>query len=282
MTNNSKKSQYICFRNWLKRNKILFETIVALLLSIMAIFVSIGAWQTSSYQTQIMEQENQPAFSFSFENSTSPTFLYYQNNSVIISIDDTDFVDGHLIIKNTGKPFSQITETHYSIFMQIAYLTGGPGYHMERVRIPLEDYILDDVTTNFEGDSQIPSFWGDGNITSGKFSTALNGYIRYAENRGDQFVNVKIMRYLKISYTDIFGKNHINYYYVSRTGSNQLSENDYKKIINSTKESSLPINSMYITLMYGADGENWQDKIGNNTFFDKWYLAMHDVKKYGI
>jgi len=283
---------FVNARNYLTRNKIVFETIVAVLLSIMAITISYGAHQALLYQTQIMEQqnyimeqENQPEFSFIFEKRIDPPSYYLEQlnkeeDYTRIRSNDGDLVDGQLVIKNTGKPFGEIRYVRYSIFADITY-DCEHDMQSKFVRIPIEDFSPEDIVTDSNGDTAIPCFWGDGNITSQKFSKVIENYAQYAESQGDYVLKVKIMRYIIINYKDILGNEHTKYYYIIFNGNRQLSNEEYERNIKTMKDTTYAIYPEQILFFYSVDNETWQD-ISHNEYYEELYQAMHDSKKYGL
>lgn len=99
-------SKYIKIRDWLDRNKIIFETLTAVLLMTAAVVVSFEAnrissyqvqimsYQTEimsnqteimSYQTELMKSEKQPIFDLVIKFESRPDETYYLGEKIIIS-----------------------------------------------------------------------------------------------------------------------------------------------------------------------------------------------------
>jgi hypothetical protein len=75
-------------REWLERNKIFFEVVVAFSLTMMSITVSINANQIATYQNDLIKEENQPMFIFNLSQADNG------------SLDIGERID----IYNIGKP----------------------------------------------------------------------------------------------------------------------------------------------------------------------------------
>src|SRR5690348_12691261 len=90
-------SNWGSFRTWLKRNKIVFETVAATLLSGMALIVGTAQWTTASRQTELLNLQTRIA-----EAQALPQFeiaLHQKLN------DETGkFDDDVLEIDNRGGP----------------------------------------------------------------------------------------------------------------------------------------------------------------------------------
>ena len=90
----------ITIREWLERNKIFFEIVVALSLTCMSIIVSINANQIAAYQNELIKGENQPIFVFN---------LTYAENDRLGKGERID-------VSNIGKPAYNFKAEPYIFF----------------------------------------------------------------------------------------------------------------------------------------------------------------------
>jgi len=196
-------------KKWLKEQEIIFKTIVYALLAIMAIFVSIQANNIAGKQVQIMQEQ---------------TRILSQQQLPIInlkldSIFDTKagiYADETLVISNEGAPLRDFS-VYPAVFFVILY--GKEGGAPRTMLIPVTDYFLATVHTG-------RSTAGIANL-SGEHNRLL--YFE-AEKRFIEFTNAhnalgftNLARYVEITYSDILGENHTEYYYIDPiTGGSML------------------------------------------------------------
>ena len=87
-------------REWLEKNRIFFELVVALSLTSMSIIVSINSNQIAEYQNELIKEENQPIFVFNLTHSDNG------------SLDVGERID----ISNIGKPAYNFKAEPYVFF----------------------------------------------------------------------------------------------------------------------------------------------------------------------
>src|SRR5919108_6641078 len=91
-------------RNWLDRNKVFFETIGALLLSVMAVVVSIKANQIAEFEAVLAKAELLPTLHFDVDLRKEPETGHWAFDELVIS--------------NIGRPLRSF-DSNPLIFLEI-------------------------------------------------------------------------------------------------------------------------------------------------------------------
>lgn len=185
-------------RDWLVKNKIFFETITAVFLTIMAIVVSFEANQISSYQTEIIKKQQLPILHFEVDQ------IYDSATS--------NYTRDELTISNVGSPLSEF-KSDYAIFFKID--SGQRDEPPKTALIPLEGYYFHTVITNKPvGELARIANYAIPEGNNYKAGQTMRSFYKYAEER-NAWGLIDIVRYVRVKYKDIFGDYHIEYYYVS-------------------------------------------------------------------
>jgi len=256
-------------REWLNKNKIFFETVGTIALSIMAIIVSIGALLISFHQSDLVEIENQPEFLFDIgSNPYGLTITGYNTTE--------NFSQDQLIIKNIGKPFKKLKMDYTTIFAFDYESKDDQNItEIKFIKIPIDRVIDEYPTVDTEGNIRIAQILlKDGN-NSTIYEKTMNLFQDYIRQKGDKFHIVFPIRLLKITYDDIYGKSHTKYYFISDDGgSTQVSIEEYESVLEKFEFSELPTHFVYLYLLPQIMSKSNQTDIYNSTFFDPWYQAI--------
>jgi hypothetical protein len=244
----------------LEKNKIFFETIGVISLSIIAITVSIGAVLISAYQTSQIELENQPNFLFTMEDST-------YNLPPLLHDDSMNISRYNLVIKNVGKPYKKL-DLEYLVIAYVQYYSFDKTQNkkiVKRFYIPLQ----------YERNT--PRIDPDGNMRKTQVNSldylSFYPFRNYINSKGDDLSMITLSRYVKIQYTDIYDKTHTKYFYIyNEGGASELSkeyyENDASRV------------SFYDDVLLGDvsyifnQPEGIQEENINETFFEPWYKTL--------
>jgi len=208
----SKKNTKKSFKDKLENNKIYFEVLVTLLLSIMAIIVSVQSNRIADNQTMIMKEQALPQFRI--------------NKIQIYNEEIGKYTDDNIVIYNQGGilyDFSHKT----AVYMNLQYKNKDNLYQTKR--IPLKDYYkFNSVTGNGKG--LLVTIGGNQNHQK----------IVDAESNNNYSIQIDIKQYVNLNYKDIFGEYHTDYYYIPAVGwSNQLSHENGKEIFKKYEESMM-------------------------------------------
>lgn len=213
-------------RNWLDTNKIFFETIVAVGLTVMAIMltlmsinVSDKSNQISFYETELMKMENQPIMHFDVN------YLYhFENNS--------EYWEERLTINNVGSPLKEF-DCDTMVFIRISYREN--GNLSKFALIPINDYYLISLPTgSLSGRlTNITGYYNPNEKIWNHNKVIQTGllFIEFAENNNASGY-IEIVRFVKTEYRDIFENIHTDIYFVDPFGTrtHKLNKEDGKII----------------------------------------------------
>ena len=248
-------------RRCLRRNKIFFETIAAVFLTIMAITISYRGNQIASYQIQLMKQEKYPILDF----------------CVDLTLDSEGHpIDDVLIISNAGPPLSEFG-CHYVVFLEIEY--GKIGEKIGTTMIPLIGY-YDWTTMPNRQIGELATLSKSG-VSEGNYQRANMALLEFQKSamKGKTTGFGEIVRYVQVWYKDIWGEKHVKFYFVDEFGSSEI-ENEKGKEIFKEHEDKLR-ESLYLKLeelsaesLYemwarcvAADNEKMEDGLKLNYYF---------------
>jgi hypothetical protein len=203
-------------RKWLIENKIFFDTIVAVLLSIMAIVVAFGAYQIAQKQTALIEKEHLPVFSLRIDPICPQDYT------------DDDFCpDDRLTIVNLGDPITQfIVDPKIFLVAQ--------NNRSNLIYIPVANYYkVYTIPTNATLNTWQSS---DNHGSYGRFIALNKNFSQYSESKGYN-VSLDLKRYLVLEYFDYWGDKRDDYYFIDTHQYIPLSETEIKEIDNNYKKS---------------------------------------------
>ena len=200
-------------RVWLNTNKIL--SITAIIISLMAIIVSMHANQIASDQTIIMKSELLPILHLNIDQKWNFTAPKYSEDEITIY--------------NIGAPLSEFKFKN-AIFFKVKWDTQND--EPKEALVPIDDYYyIKEITDNPQGEL-ITFYYIGPSGHRGNYYKAANIIWTFSDFADENNANgsVDLLRYFKLSYKDIFGDNHIEYYQVDRLKSYRLSEIEGQKI----------------------------------------------------
>lgn len=241
---------------WLENNKIFFETVVGLLLAIMAItltYVSIDVSEKANeiafYETEIMKIENQPIFHFEINQN-------YTNFS-------NDFVPAmeELTIDNIGKPFREAT-FDTMIFLKIRCWENRT--YPKSALIPISNYYIDGYKrTNLIDKLTFRDHFyikNTGNLF--EIKKAEKNFSDFVRTHNDS-VDFDIIRFIRVRYIDIFGDTHEQVYFIDPYyGAHKL-----------TKEEEENINDFYKSFSYYETLKI--SELSPNILYEKWSMNVN-------
>lgn len=204
-------------RNWFSKNKVFFETITATLLSTAAIIVSVVQIGLHNNQISIEKQLALPQWTI---------------NSVLQSSEDGNNQKTEVIqIENKGgiaHDFSCYTAVFYQTI-----LVGGMPVHNVEVWVPVSNYlVIFSEPENLTG--LIYSSYTPGNFT--EYARVDREYLDVTEEK-ESIGYIEKLIFVRISYEDIFGERHIDYYQVFLGGNIKLSSEHGESVFDLYNES---------------------------------------------
>lgn len=207
-----KKRKVESCRRYLKRNKIFFETIAAIFLTIMAITISYRGNQIASYQIQLIKQERYPRLDF----------------CVDLTIDSKGRpIDDVLIISNTGPPLSEFG-FQYVTFLEMEY--GKIGEEIRTTMIPLIGYYgLTTMSNRQTGELATLSRPG---VSEGNYQRANMALLEFQifATKGKTTGFGKVVRYVQVWYKDIWEEKHVKFYFVDEFGFSEVENEKGREI----------------------------------------------------
>jgi hypothetical protein len=172
-------------RNWLNKNKVFFEVIVAFSLSFMAIFLSIQANRIAKAQTKIMEEENLPQIEIRSTQEYNEQKKLYDNDIWLFF--------------NRGGKIADFDVTNYSLYR----FTYRPNY--DTLIFPIYSYMNYRGVLTGESEGLIYQIDNDHNGAKEiELRDSLSNYGFYG-----------IDTYAKLTYKDIFNKPHSEFYQIN-------------------------------------------------------------------
>jgi hypothetical protein len=207
-------------RKWLRNNKIWFETVAALLLSIAAITISITSVVEMKRQTRITELQMLPKFTISAHQEKSG-----RNGDI--------YDDENIYVRNNGGYFIDFK-------IEVATVLNIKQIFKTPFEVKLKDVILFNYYSGqaYNSGSIISPVAIKGYENNHKFANLLMEYRqRSCEVDNDGGGDLWIDRYVKIKYVDFLKKERTEYYKVELIyGSSLISQTDGEKIFKRKKD----------------------------------------------
>ncbi|MDO9036364.1 MAG: hypothetical protein Q7U51_14330 [Methanoregula sp.] len=259
-------------RDWLTNNKIFFETIGAITLSIMALLVSLGALSVMVYQAQQVEIENQPEFLFSVETYPSSEVVIIKNDLPL------NFPQDYLIIKNNGKAFKNMV-IEYAIIGTCLYSSYDENKNVTNIKlieIPLDKSTYSNIPIDYQGKIKIPQlFANDLRNPSEIFNLIKKSFNKYLEQKGDETYAFTPSRFLSVTYDDIYEKSHTKFYFITDDGiSSQITKEDYENRLKDFNFTETPEHRSYLLLIPQLESNATDTSPLNDMIFEPWYKLM--------
>jgi hypothetical protein len=223
---NEKVTKFTRLRDWLERNKVFFELTTAILLSIMSLTVSINANHIAEYQAELMKEQNnltkyqnQPIFEFKLVELNSSTLNtaekidIYNNRTAITNFKAEAYVLCDVYLSNYSYAEIGLSDIVLS-FTQNCYYDVIPTGSSQGLMSSVE-------STGFL--SSLPRY-----LNSTSSSAELNSYLQNQSN----IKQVKLTRYIHVTYSDIYGENHDEVYWVTEIGTFKITEDKKMELAN--------------------------------------------------
>lgn len=194
------KNWIVIARDFLNRNKVFYEVIVAFLLSLMAIKVSCNANKIAETQTKIMEQESLPQIEIRGYQGFNQEKKVYDNTT--------------FLVYNRGGKLSDFSIENMTF---IRFVPRGIE-ERDKMNIPIYGYFgmqgvlsgdAQDLVYSFDTDHQ------DDIEVNLRDSLSNKGYLQ-------------IESYVKVSYADISDQTHFEYFFLRPT-SVKISEKEWEE-----------------------------------------------------
>ncbi len=178
--------------------KFYLETIAATLISIMAVLVAFSQCSIFLEQTKLLKVQTDIA-----KKQFLPTFVI---SAAQLKEDLKDYYsEDKIFIENKGFPVSEFN-CESRVFFNVK-LTKISVFHKEAF-IPISGYYSGTAHTA-KGDGLLATIEGyRNNLKAAKFERKFS---EYCGGKGE-FGNINILRYVRISYRDTFGVEHIEYF----------------------------------------------------------------------
>jgi hypothetical protein len=224
-TRGSWKDRYDRLRGVLERNKIVYQTLTALLLSVMAAAQFCAGWK----QTQLIKLQTEIA-----RAQASPQFVI-QARSEALPGEDKAAVE-RLYVSNSGSlaqefsgdeaVFFRLRSTPMPASFRGTVMSATPVVQ-KMVTVPVNGYY---GTGRYSGTGVGQVLMIEGDRNNERAAQLEHDLDQLADARGVD-VKLDIQRYLRLSYLDIFGQRHTRFYLVAPvTGAVELDETQGRKI----------------------------------------------------
>jgi hypothetical protein len=202
-------------RDWLNRNQVFFQTIAAVLLSIMAIFVTLQTNQIVSYQTKLMEAEQVPHLDF--------------NLDMVYNSSENEFCRDQLTISNSGSPLREFSVSSY-VLLVLSYFNRTERSFVDVPISILRYYTTFTYTNNPSGELAILTNYDISEVNYWLANQTVNGFFDIAQEK-DYLTSASIYRYFLVTYRDNMEKRHYEQYVVMSDGSfRKISEDSFDEI----------------------------------------------------
>lgn len=187
--------------NWLKKNKIFFETLAASLLSAMAIIVSVAQTKTAFRQTQLLDLQTQIA-----EAQALPQFELAIHQK--LNEETSKFDDDYLVISNRGGPVHEfVAQDAYSIIVTVGATAG----KISKLEIPVAGYFTASYVSVASTGELVTMI---GNHNNAAVIALSNGLRDAARSKQFAFANLDEHLIVRLHYRDLLNRRHDDYYEV--------------------------------------------------------------------
>ena len=202
-------------KEWLKENKIFFETIAIVLLSTMAIIVSIQSNKISSSQLRIAEDQKRIM--------VAQNLPLLRLNAYQVYTKETDKYSEDIIkIVNEGPPLYEFHKD-YVVFIEFEF--GKRGEALSKILIPLNGYYGSSFLTG-ESKNLLCTITGPKNKL--KYDNFISEFRSLAEKEG-YYAFDKLRRFININYKDLFEQRHSDFYEVDFFNSKKMEPEEGQK-----------------------------------------------------
>ena len=194
------ETRAVTLRSSLRRNKIFFETVAASLLSLMAVIISVAQIFISVKQNALTSMQAEIA-----RAQAMPQFVIAARQ-VMDSLTGKVREDA-IDVNNRGGIVRDLL-CNTAVFFNVE-LTSQSG-NGKKEELPVNGYYGSTMYTA-EGTGQVLQI--QGYLNHERLSKLRENFMTLAY-QNKSYANVEVRRYLRLYYTDILGKEHVDYYYV--------------------------------------------------------------------
>jgi hypothetical protein len=198
-------------KSFLERNKIYFEIFSFIIIGLSGVYVSYTQSKISKLEYELNKTQIQPLLKIETKLTKSDTIDFYTTQTLIVS--------------NEGgalKKFNQTTNTFYKVELNCPRCNGPKIYY-----IPIHAYYFANFYTGNFKDVLLTSYCPNNNYA---YCKLYEEFIEKSKNAGPYFLDRITL--MKISYDDISGENHTNYYNVDNViGGYEIPVSKYQEII---------------------------------------------------
>lgn len=187
-------------KEFLKSNKIYFETAVAALLSMMAITISGAQVWIASQQTKVASAQLEVA-----RQEIAP--IIHLSTEYIRDFTSAEIESENIVIGNVGAPAMEAKVRHI-VFLVVELSSSTQPLKVFNAEVALPDYYGGTVVHQY---AKGPMFTIQGFNNVKKFAGILEGFKALAVEEG-YYSDVSLERYVNISYVDILGNDYDLFY----------------------------------------------------------------------
>lgn len=200
-------------RKFLEKNKIYFEVFSLTFLGLMGIVVSISQAVIARRELKIHEKELLPTFSIKYQ-------LFKSNDTS--NVYDTEM----LTISNEGRAIKKM-RYELKTFYKFEFYRKNTSLRNTILYAPISDYFILQYITNEHVGKLLEA------VTKGNNENFFDVYkCCMKKTKDNNFLFVDKISLLKISYIDLSGDSHDEYY----SGTNEIDESNYKNVISSSNK----------------------------------------------
>ncbi|MED4781006.1 hypothetical protein [Brevibacillus choshinensis] len=212
------KSTKRSLKKRLNDNKVYFEIvgiIVPILLSVLALIISIQAKNISEIQLNLSKSQILPLFRFKID-------LIYNNSK--------DFYDQDFLrVYNDGSSIVEL-EHKVLVFIQVE-LEDKKNASLKKLLMPLENYYrVSGQTGESKGELAYDFYSINGVGNNEKFIQISNDFRKLLNEKGS-YGSIELKRYIRLNYKDVFGATHEDYFAIDGYGSRKMEKEEVNKIV---------------------------------------------------
>jgi hypothetical protein len=186
-------------RNWLMANKVLFETVAAVLLSVMAIIVSVAQYKTTSEQTNLLSLQTRIS-----EAQALPQFELAIHQ--VLNDATRKFDDDHLVVTNRGGPIHDFS-SNSAYFLIVT--SGGAHGEFVKNEVAVSGYF----TASFISVSSTGVLVTmTGNHNNATFAALTRAVQEAAQSKHLDFGALNEHLVVRLRYRDLLDRPHEDYY----------------------------------------------------------------------
>lgn len=209
-------SRTVGLRNWLTLNKVFFETVAAVLLSVMAITISYLSYRTSLDQAKLLRLQNELALQQLKPHFIARVEFFTKPNDL--------FAEDRLIIDNEGAITLSI-DADVAVFFDPEFIDR--NQKKRTAVVPVLGYYPYSFRSAEGNKGRIATFGGHQND---KLAADIKREFRALALHRQGVAHTMIRRYLRLMYQDLLGNSCTEYYFVEPfAGARRLEQKEGEK-----------------------------------------------------